>query len=645
MENVSKTPLLDVIREPRDLRGLPAEQLPQLCEELRQDLLNVVCETGGHLGSTLGVIKLTVGAHFVFNSPHDKIVWDVGHQAYAHKILTGRRDRLPTIRKDGGISGFLKRNESPYDAFGAGHAGTSISAALGMREAFYQRGEKHKVVAIIGDASIATGMSFEALNHAGSLPRNLVVVLNDNEMSIAPGVGALKAFLRRRLSGQLYNALKRDVKAVLALVPGGDAVTAVARRVDERVKALVTPGVLFEGLGFDYIGPIDGHDIAKVIEALNLAKDVVDRPVLIHALTIKGKGYPHAEAHHESMHGVVPFDLATGKNKPGPKPAAPSYTQVFGETAIALAEQDPRVVVITAGMPSGTGLTKFGERFPDRFYDVGIAEQHAVTFAAGLATEGMRPICAIYSTFLQRAFDQIVHDVAIQNLPVTFCLDRGGFAGADGATHHGWGDLSWMRAVPNLTVMAPKDENEMRRMIKTALELPGPASVRYPRGEGEGVVLDAVISPLPFGRGEIVFGDPATAQFGIAAIGTMVMPAVRAAEALAKDGVAVCVVNARFAKPLDVDLLARLVACPGGLLTVEENTLVGGFGSAILEMCAERGQFPSQIVRLGIPDEFIHHGTPSKLKAECGLDVDGIRAAIQRMASVRPIRRTVVERA
>ncbi|HVO30046.1 MAG TPA: 1-deoxy-D-xylulose-5-phosphate synthase [bacterium] len=642
---MSDTPLLDTIREPKDLRALPVEQLPQVCHELRQDLLNIVCETGGHLGSTLGVIELTVAMHYVFNSPHDKIVWDVGHQAYAHKMLTGRRDRMPTIRKDGGISGFLKRNESIYDAFGAGHAGTSISAALGMREAFHARGEKHKVVALIGDSSVATGMAFEAMNHAGALPRNLVVILNDNEMSIAPAVGALKTFLRARLSGQLYNALKRDVKAVLAMVPGGEAMTAVARRVDERVKSLVTPGVLFEGLGFDYIGPIDGHDVVKLVEALQLGRDVADRPVLIHAHTIKGKGYAHAESHYESMHGVVPFDLATGKNKPSAKPAAPTYTHVYGETAIQLAEADPRVVAITAGMPSGTGLTKFGERFPDRFYDVGISEQHAVTFAAGLACEGMRPLVTIYSTFLQRAFDQVVHDVAIQNLPVVFCMDRGGLAGADGATHHGWGDISWMRSIPNLTVMAPKDENEMRRMIKTGLELSGPSSVRYPRGEGEGVALDPVIEPLPVGKGEIVFGDPSTATYGVAAIGTMVGPAVKAAEALAKEGVSVCVVNARFAKPLDVELLSRLAACPGGLVTVEENALLGGFGSAVLEMCAERNQFPAQFVRMGLPDEFVHHGSPSKLKAELGLDATGIAAAVRRMVAVRPIRRANVERA
>jgi 1-deoxy-D-xylulose-5-phosphate synthase len=635
------TPLLDSIREPSDLRKLPPEQLPALCAELRHDLLTVVCETGGHLGSTLGVIELTVASHFVFDSPNDKVVFDVGHQAYAHKILTGRRDRMPTIRKDGGISGFLKRNESPYDAFGAGHAGTSISAALGMREALWHAKAmpNRKVVAIIGDASISTGMAFEALNHAGALPRNLVVILNDNEMSIAPNVGALKAFLRRRLSGQLYNALKRDVKAVLNLLPGGENVLHLARRVDERVKSLVTPGVLFEGMGFDYIGPIDGHDVLKVVEALTLAKEVADRPVLLHALTVKGKGYAPAESHVESMHGVTPFDLATGKAKPTPKAPAPTYTAVFGDTMIKLAEADPRICAITAGMPSGTGLTKFGERFPTRFYDVGIAEQHAVTFAAGLACEGMRPVAAIYSTFLQRAFDQVVHDVCIQNLPVTFCLDRGGLAGADGATHHGWGDLTWMRSIPNMVVMAPKDENEMRRMMKTALEHAGPAMVRYPRGEGEGVVLEDVIEPLPIGKGEIVFGDLAKAKIGIAAIGAMVGPAVRAAATLAAEGIDVCVVNARFAKPLDEELLTKLASLPGGLVTVEENTIKGGFGSAVLELCQERGSFPARMERLGIPDEFIHHGSPAKLRAACGIDADSIAAAARRLAAITPMRR------
>ncbi len=637
--HVSQTPILDKIREPKDLKDVDLDLLPRLCAELRHDLITTVSETGGHFGSTLGVIELTVAAHRVFDAPHDKIVWDVGHQAYAHKILTGRRDRMHTIRKDGGLNGFLKRNESIFDAFGAGHAGTSISAALGMREAFFHKKEGHKVVAIIGDSSVVTGMAFEALNHAGALPRNLVVVLNDNEMSIAPAVGALKAFLRRRLSGQLYNALKRDVKAVLNHVPGGDKIADLAHRVDERIKALVTPGVLFEGLGFDYIGPIDGHDVHKVVEALSLAKEVVERPVLIHAITVKGKGYAPAEAHAESMHGVVPFDIATGKNKPAPKPAAPTYTNVFGETLIKLAEMDPRVVAITAGMPSGTGLTKFGERFPERFYDVGIAEQHAVTFAAGLATEGMRPVTTIYSTFLQRAFDQCVHDVALQNLPVTFCLDRGGIAGADGATHHGWGDLTWLRCIPNFVVMAPKDENEMRRMMLTALRHDGPAAVRYPRGEGEGVKLDEVIEPLPLGKGEVVFGDLDKAQFAIAAVGVMVPAAVKAAAELTAEGVDVCVVNARYVKPLDADLLCRIGQLPGGVVTVEENTLVGGFGSAVLELYSERGIRPAQMTRLGMPDEFVHHGSPEKLRQELGLDPASIASAVRKMAAVKPMRR------
>ena len=638
---MSQTPILDAIREPKDLRALSPEQLQPLCEELRRDLIATVAESGGHFGSTLGVIELTVAAHYVFDTPNDKIVWDVGHQAYAHKILTGRRDRMRTIRQDGGLSGFLKRNESVYDAFGAGHAGTSISAALGMREAFFHRKEGHKVVAVIGDASVVTGMAFEALNHSGSLPRNLVVVLNDNEMSIAPAVGAMKAFLRRRLTGQLYNALKRDVKAVLSMLPGGDKAISVASRIDERVKAMITPGVLFEGLGFDYLGPIDGHDIDKVVEALTLARGVADKPVLIHAYTVKGKGYAPAEAHGESMHGVTPFDPATGKAKsPSAKPGAPpTYTQVFGETMIQLAEADPRVAAITAGMPSGTGLTKFGERFPDRFYDVGIAEQHAVTFAAGLACEGMRPVVAIYSTFLQRAFDQIVHDGAIQNLPVTFCLDRGGLAGADGATHHGWGDYSWMRSIPNLTVMAPKDENEMRRMIVTSLGLPGPASVRYPRGEGEGVAIDPIIEPLPVGKGEVVFGDVSTAQIGIAAIGVTVGFAVKAAQKLAESGIEACVVNARFVKPLDEELLSRLAHAPSGLITVEENAVQGGFGSAVLEMLQEKGVWPAQMTRLGLPDEFINHGNPARLRAECGIDAAAIEAAARRMTAVKPMRR------
>jgi 1-deoxy-D-xylulose-5-phosphate synthase len=639
----NKTRLLDAIRDPRDLRKLDQSQLPQLCEELRGELLDVVSETGGHLGASLGVVELTVAAHFVLDTPNDKLIWDTGHQAYIHKILTGRRERMRTIRKTGGLSGFLKRCESPYDAFGAGHAGTSISAAVGMREAFHQRGEDHRVCAIIGDSAAASGMAFEAMNHSGDLGRNLIVLLNDNQMSIAPAVGAFKQFLRRRLSGTVYNYLKREVKSVLTALPApvGDEMMGLGRRVDERIKALVAPAFLFEGLGFDYIGPIDGHDMDALVDALSIAGKVTERPVIVHALTIKGKGYAPAERHPEAMHGVTPFHRNTGEvlKKPASATKRPSYTQVFGDTMLELAGSDPRVCAITAGMPSGTGLVEFRERFPERFYDVGISEPHGVTFAAGLAAEGVRPVVAIYSTFLQRGFDQILHDVALQKLPVTFAMDRAGLVGADGPTHHGSFDLSYLRMIPDLVIMAAADENELRRMLKTGLEIDGPSAVRYPRGEAKGVKLDASIEALPVGKGRGVHGE-SEAPYVILAVGTMVEAAVEAARRLDKQGIETHVFDARFIKPLDEDAICQLAQSAQALITVEENAVTGGFGSGVLELLARRGIAPGQVELVGMPDEFAGHGTPEALRAELGLDADGIEAVVTRLRGATPLRST-----
>ena len=637
------TPLLDQVRDCRDLKKLSVEELPQLCEELRADLVATISKIGGHFGASLGVVELTVAAHYVFDTPNDKLVFDTGHQGYIHKMLTGRRDRMHTIRQGGGLSPFLKRAESPFDAFGAGHAGTAVSAALGMREAFHHRDEGHHVCAIVGDSAVVTGMSFEAMNHAGELGRNLTVILNDNGMSIAPAVGAFKQYLRRRLSAKAYNLLKREVKAILSALPiVGDDMMTIGRRVDERLKNLVAPAFLFEGLGFDYIGPIDGHDVAEVIKSLEIARSVSDRPVLIHALTVKGKGYAPAEADREAMHASGPFDPATGQAHANPRPdsgpKAPQYTKVFADAMIQLTEEDPRVCAITAGMPTGTGLNKdYAKRFPENFYDVGISEQHAVTFAAGLATEGMRPVVAIYSTFLQRGFDQILHDVCLQKLPVVFAMDRGGLVGADGPTHHGVFDYSYLRMMPNMTIMAPKDENELRRMMKTGVGLPGPSAIRFPRGESIGVELDGTIEPLPVGKSEVVFGDGPGESHVIVAAGSMVHASVQAARTLADEGIKVTVLNARFIKPLDQDMLVKLAQSAQTLLLVEENVLCGGFGSAVLELLSDQNVHVAQVRRLGIPDEFADHGSQNSLRQQYGLDEVGIAQAVRDLVSVAPI--------
>ncbi len=616
--------LLETIQSPADLKKLPPEQLPQLAEEVRECLLATVSETGGHLGSNLGAVELTLALHYCFTTPNDKIVWDVGHQAYTHKLLTGRRERFATQRQYKGISGFPKRCESEHDAFGVGHASTSISAALGMAVADSLDNLHNKVIAVIGDGSLTGGIAFEGLNQAGHLKKNLIVILNDNEMSISKNVGAFSAFVSRKMTTRHFRELKKEMKELLTNIPAfGKDMLKFARRAENSLKGFLTPGALFEALGFDYIGPIDGHDLPALLEVFSNAQEF-DGPLLIHVMTTKGKGYHPAESMPDKFHGVGAFDLSTGKAPA--KSATVSYTEVFGRTLVELAKEDPRVVAITAAMPDGTGLNYFAEALPERFFDVGIAEQHGVCFAAGLAADGFRPVTAIYSSFMQRAYDQVFHDVCLQNLPVVIAMDRGGLVGDDGPTHHGVFDLSFMRHLPGLTFMAPKDENELRHMLKTALSLNKPVALRYPRGAGYGVELDKELHELPIGKGELLrTGKDLT----IVAIGSTVMPALTAAEHLATQGIDAGVINARFIKPLDADLILTQARATGKLLTVEENVLQGGFGSAILELLQDHGLAHIKVKRLGIPDQYIEQGTQAQLRKDVGIDCDGIVAAAQ----------------
>ncbi len=616
--------LLETIQSPADLKQLSPEQLPQLAEEVRECLLATVSETGGHLGSNLGAVELTLALHYCFTTPHDKIVWDVGHQAYTHKLLTGRRERFATQRQYKGISGFPKRCESEHDAFGVGHASTSISAALGMAVADSLDNLRNKVIAVIGDGSLTGGIAFEGLNQAGHLKKNLIVILNDNEMSISKNVGAFSAFVSRKMTTRHFRELKKEMKELLTNIPAfGKDILKFARRAENSLKGFLTPGALFEALGFDYIGPIDGHDLPALLEVFNNAQEF-DGPLLIHVMTTKGKGYHPAESMPDKFHGVGAFDLSTGKAPA--KSATVSYTEVFGRTLVELAKEDPRVVAITAAMPDGTGLNYFAEALPERFFDVGIAEQHGVCFAAGLAADGFRPVAAIYSSFMQRAYDQVFHDVCLQNLPVVIAMDRGGLVGDDGPTHHGVFDLSFMRHLPGLTFMAPKDENELRHMLKTALCLNKPVALRYPRGAGYGVELDQELHELPIGKGELLrTGKDLT----IVAIGSSVMPALTAAEQLATQGIDAGVINARFIKPLDADLILTQARATGKVLTVEENVLQGGFGSAVLELLQDNGQSNVKVKRLGIPDQYIEQGTQAQLRKDVGIDSDGIAAAAQ----------------
>jgi 1-deoxy-D-xylulose-5-phosphate synthase len=628
--------LLDRIDSPADVKALPLAELPRLCQEIRDEIVHTCAKNGGHLGSSLGAVELNVALHYVFDSPRDKLVFDVGHQAYAHKLLTGRRDRFSTIRLPGGLAGFPERRESEHDAFGVGHASTAISAALGMIEAMRLRGEAGKVVAVVGDGALTGGVAFEGLNQAGYLGRQLLVVLNDNEMSISPNVGALSEWFSKKFASRTYNRWRHSVKGFLAKLPKGAEAIEVIRHGINATKALVTPGILFEGLGFHYVGPVDGHDVAGLVEALQKLASF-DAPVLLHAITRKGKGYQPAEDDPATRgHGLSFFDVATGKPT---KKAAKGYTDLFAEALCAEMAANERVVAITAAMLEGTGLIQAKQRFPERTYDVGIAEQHAVTFAAGLACEGMRPVVAIYSTFLQRAYDQIIHDVALQRLPVTFAIDRGGIVGADGKTHQGAFDLAYLRCVPDLVVMAPSDENELRHMLRTALDHDGPAAFRFPRGAGEGVALDPEPRALAIGKGRIVRASAGKPDVCVAAVGSTVRPAIAAAEALAASGISVSVVDARFVKPLDEDLVVAEALRAGRLVTVEEGCLPGGFGAAVLEALERRGVSEGLAVRrLGLPDQFVTHGDPARQRAELGVDAEGIARACRELAKIRAAR-------
>ncbi|MGH7832753.1 MAG: 1-deoxy-D-xylulose-5-phosphate synthase [Candidatus Binatia bacterium] len=623
---------LDTINEPRDLRKLTLEELTSLAEEVREEVLSVVSEVGGHLASTLGAVELTLALHYVFDTPEDRIVWDTGHQAYAHKLLCGRKTKLASIRQLGGLSGFLSREESPYDVFGAGHAGTSVSAALGMVEAKVLEGSARRVVAVVSDGCLSAGLTFEGLNQAGHLGRDLIVVLNDNAHFIDPRVGALSSFLSKQLTTDLALRLQKNMIALLRTLPRvGENLYHVARKVKDSFLGLVTPGFLFEALGFQYVGPIDGHNLGEMVQTFENMKRI-DRPTLVHILTQKGKGYPPAEENPIKYHSVTPFHVLTGKPKK-PKGAVPSYTDVFSEALIKLAKENPKVVGITAAMGSGTGIDKFSSELPGRSYDVGIAEQHAVTFAAGMATEGWIPVVAIYSTFLQRAYDEILHDVCLQNLHVVFALDRGGLVGADGPTHHGVFDFAYMRSIPNLIVMAPKDENELQQMLKTAIEHDGPIAMRYPRGECWGRGVESEIRKLEIGKGELLRAGKDVILVGI---GNTVIPALKAAEDLPQLGIEASVVNARFVKPLDRALLRHLVSQVPRIITVEDHVLDGGFGSAIVEFLADEGLSGVRVKRLGIPDRFIPHGTQDELRKLCGIDQESIaQAAIQMIQGAR----------
>ncbi len=617
---------LNRIDSPADLKKIPREELPAVAAELREYMISTVAKVGGHLASSLGAVELTLALHYTFDAPRDKIVWDVGHQAYGHKILTGRRDRFPTLRQYGGISGFPVRDESPYDAFNVAHACTSISAALGMAVARDLKGEDNYVVAVIGDAGLTGGIGLEGLNQAGHLKRKLLIILNDNEMSISPNVGAIAGYLNRIVHGQAYMRVKEEVELLIRSVPRvGGRLLHLARDLVDAAKTMILPGLVFEELGYKYVGPINGHHLDTLLDTLAKVKDS-DSPVLLHVVTQKGKGYPHAEQLPMKYHGVTAFDVATGVFKKAPS-APPSYTGVFGQAMCELAVADSRLVAITAAMTEGTGLDEFARRFPGRFYDVGIAEQHAVTFAAGLACEGYRPVAAIYSTFLQRAYDQVIHDVCLMRLPVVFALDRGGIVGADGPTHHGLYDLAYLAAAPNLTLMAPKDENELRHMLYTAVEHGGPVALRYPRGSGLGVELEP-FRKLEIGRAEILREG---ADGAVLALGSMVQPSLEAAERLAREGLALTVINARFVKPLDEELIACLAAEKPFLVTVEEGTLAGGFGALVAALAQDR-HIPVSILRLGVPDRIIPHGPPALLHAKYGLDSDGITESIRAFA-------------
>jgi len=617
------TPLLDKVKSPADTRAFNSAQLRQFADELRAETIDAVSVTGGHLGAGLGVVELTVALHHVFETPKDILIWDVGHQAYPHKILTGRRDRIRTLRQGGGLSGFTKRSESEYDPFGTAHASTSISAALGFAAARDQRGEHHKVIAVIGDGSMSAGMAYEAMNNAAETTKNLIVVLNDNDMSIAPPVGGMSAYLARQVSGNAYQSFRKLGRHMAGALPR--PLQEAARKAEEYVRGMATGGTFFEELGFYYVGPIDGHNLDHLVPVLRNVAHMDDKPVLVHVVTQKGKGYAPAENAEDKHHAVARFDVVTGKQSKA-QTNAPSYTKVFGQQLIKQAERDDRIVAITAAMPSGTGLDLFGQAFPSRTYDVGIAEQHAVTFAAGLAADGMKPFAAIYSTFLQRGYDQVVHDVALQSLPVRFAIDRAGLVGADGATHAGSFDIGYLGQLPGFVLMGASDEAELARMVATAVVIDDrPSGFRYPRGEGVGVDIPDVAEPLEIGKGRIVREGTAVA---ILSFGTRLRESLLAADMLAARGLSATVADARFAKPLDVDLILRLAREHEALITVEEGAM-GGFGAFVLQTLAERGALDRglKIRTLTLPDIFQDHDKPEVMYAQAGLDAEGILRA------------------
>jgi len=635
---------LSEIDSPKDLRRLRVEDLQEVADEVRQFILETTSRIGGHTGASLGAVELAVAMHYAFDTPKDRIVWDVGHQAYAHKILTGRRDQMHTIKQYGGLSGFLRRDESEYDTFGAGHASTSISAALGMAVARDSIGEDFHVCSLIGDSSLAGGMAMEAINQAGHLKSRLIVLLNDNEMSIAPAVGGLARYLNRIKGAQSYQQLKGEIGDTLESVPHfGERLRKAAKTVKDAIASAVLPGALVNELGFKYIGYVDGHTVASLVEALEEAKKIDDGPVIVHALTTKGKGFPNPEKNYYAYHATGPFDIKTGLAYKSKKVSTKTYTQIFGETMCELMERDEKIVALTAAMPDGTGVDKILEKFPERAFDVGIAEQHAVTFCAGMACEGLKPVAAIYSTFLQRGFDQIIHDVCLQDLNVTFAMDRAGIVGADGPTHHGLLDIAYLRGYPNIVLMAPKDEGELRDMLLTSIEHPGAAAIRFPRGSGYGVDVSGKPKLLEIGKSEIL--RDAAGDTAIIALGSMVYPAMEAADSLEKDGIETTIVNVRFVKPLDAELILALAQSKRVIVTVEEAYLAGGFGSAVMELLEENNLLDRvKVVRMGIPDRIITHGDPKLLLAKYGLDADGIYTRVKETFEILEERRTVRKR-
>lgn len=634
---------LSEINSPADLRQLKVEDLQEVADEVRQFIIDTCSRVGGHTGASLGAVELAVAMHYVFDTPNDRLVWDVGHQAYAHKILTGRRDQLHTIKQYDGLSGFLRREESEYDTFGAGHASTSLSAALGMAIARDRKGADFHVCALIGDSSLAGGMAMEAINQAGHLKSRLIVLLNDNEMSIAPAVGALSRYLNRIKEAQSYHHLKEEIGDALESVPGiGGTLRWAAKSFKDAIAAAVLPGALVNELGFKYIGYVDGHNVPMLVRALEEAKKVDDGPVIVHALTVKGKGFPNPEKNYYAYHATGPFDPKTGLPFKSGSASVPTYTSVFGSVMCELMERDPAITAVTAAMPDGTGIDKVLEKFPERAFDVGIAEQHAVTFCAGMACEGLKPVAAIYSTFLQRGFDQLIHDVCLQNLNVTFAMDRAGIVGADGPTHHGLLDIAYLRGYPHIVLMAPKDEAELRDMVLTAIEHPGPAALRYPRGNGLGVDIATEPKTLEIGRAEVLREGE---DIAIIALGSMVDPAMGASQKLEAAGFDATVVNARFVKPLDEKLISEIAASHRLIVTVEEAYLAGGFGSAVMELLEQLGlQNEVRVVRMGVPDRIVTHGDAKLLLAKYGLDADGVYQRTKLAAAELPKRKAAGKR-